>query len=313
MKKFTIFVLLSICYLLFATFPAFAENVSLGIYPPIIQINATAPSNVLTDLTIQNLSDTTVELNIILKPFKPSDRENGQVIFTDSSSLPDPSVLDRIYIFDPSVSLNQSINELTLAPKQNKKLNLQIKIPNTSVKGDYYFSLVFVSKIKEINVTASQNSAGIASNILLTIGGKDNLSKGSIAEFSSPLFLNKGPVPFTVRIKNTSDHFITPKGNVIIKNMFGQTVGKIDLLPVNILSGSVRQVTSSSEDSALWPENFLLGPYTANLTLALSDAGPIFRKEIRFFALPASYIVSLIIGILLLTHVIVRVKSSLIR
>src|SRR3989344_4647692 len=48
------------------------------------------------------------------------------------------------------------------------------------------------------------------------------IPKTTIEEFSSNIFFEKGPVPFTVRVRNTGAHFIKPKSEIAIKNMFGQ-------------------------------------------------------------------------------------------
>src|SRR5581483_11221742 len=114
---------------------------------------------------------------------------------------------------------------------------------------------------------------------------------------SVPWYLEKGPVPFVVRVFNDSDHVIAPQGEIVITNMYGQKIGKVELLPVNILSDSIRsmpdknmswdllqeQLSTQSKNQkmkAVWNEQFLLGLYSAKLRLKLSDSGPILRKTL---------------------------------
>ena len=78
-------------------------------------------------------------------------------------------------------------------------------------------------------------------NVLLTVGPKGK-TNGILEDFSSPLFVDSGPVAFNVAVKNTSNHFIQPRGEIIIKNMFGQAIGKVSLLQVNILADSTRRM-----------------------------------------------------------------------
>jgi len=325
---------LSIClsaYLLICLFivpAAHAQSIDLGIYPPVFQIQTTPPSNISTPFSIQNFADSSVDLTISLKPFTAAPEENGTISFlNDLSSYPDPSLLGRIHVFDG----NESIQTITLAPQQKKDLTLTIEIPKDEVKGEYYLSLTFTSNSQNtINSSSSQATAGIASNILLSVGPLGE-TKGYIEDFSAPPFTAKGPVPFTVRVKNTSDHYITPKGDIIITNMFGQNVGKINLLPVNILSNSNRRMpdsVQSNKDSkdyviiqtiveknqfpvAVWPEKFLVGPYTANLTLALSNNGPLFKKSIIFFAFPTEYLLLIITIIIVIIFIAFRVKAKI--
>jgi hypothetical protein len=144
-----------------------------------------------------------------------------------------------------------------------------------------------------------------------------------LEEFSSRTFFDKGPAPFTVRIQNTGIHSIKPKGEITIKNMFGQSVGKLDLSAVNVLSNSIRAIpngtyaqelraggnlntkTKSSLDFrrpvALWKENFLLGLYAATLSISMSNEGPTLTKAIHFFAFPIQgFIIIIIISILVI-------------
>lgn len=301
-----------------------AQGVSLGVFPPIIQIQATPPTDVRTKIQIENLGQDSVDLKIGLKPFSASDKENGLVTYINDYALADPFIFDKMQMLDGETS----IDSLTLAPGQKKELTLEIALPQGEPLGDYYFSVIFISENQPLtNSNISQATAGIASNVLLSIGPKGP-TQGNIEEFSAPLLVTKGPLPFTVRVKNTGDHFITTKGNIVIKNVFGQTVGKVDLLPVNILSLSVRSIPDSlqsptanppasfktylsSLDSikAVWPETFLFGPYTATLTIALSDQGPLFRRTINFYAFPLETLFAILVLILIIAVIVIRVRK----
>jgi hypothetical protein len=95
--------------------------------------------------------------------------------------------------------------------------------------------------------------------------------------------------------------------------MFGQTIGKVNLLSVNILANTVRRIPDSTQlnqTTAVWPEKFLVGPYTATLTLALSDNGPLFTRNITFFAFPLEYLIAILLIICLIIFIAVRVNKS---
>jgi hypothetical protein len=304
-----------------------AQSVDLGIYPPVFQIQTVPPSSIKIPFSIQNFADSSVDLIISLKPFTAAPSENGTISFlNDISSYPDPSLLERIQVLDNDIP----IQTLTLAPKQKKNLNLTVDVPKDEAKGEYYVALIFTSTNQNtLNSSSTQTTAGISSNILLSVGPFGN-AKGYIEDFSTSPFVAKGPIPFNVRIKNTSDRYITPKGDIVIRNMFGQTIGKVNLLPVNILSNTVRRIPDSAQSDtsskafakiqdivnknaypvAVWPEKFLLGPYTANLTIALSDSGPLYKKSIIFFAFPAEYLLGIIIIIMIILFLALRVKRK---
>jgi hypothetical protein len=306
--------------------PASAQSVDLGIYPPVFQIQATTPSDVKIPFSLQNFTDSSVPLTITLRPFTAGQTENGNITYLDVPIYSDPFLPQRIQVLDG----DNSIGNLILSPQQKKDLTLEVQIPSNEPKGDYYLSLVFSSGTDNLNSrNSSQATIGIAGNILLSIGpvGK---TQGYIENFSTPFFTSKGPIPFTVRVKNSSDHYITPKGDIIIKNMFGQTIGKVNLLSVNILANTMRRLPDSVQSDpnskdyqniktavennsfpvAIWPEKFLVGPYTATLTLALSDSGPLFTKEIVFFAFPLEYLIAILLIISLIIFIAVRVNKS---
>ena len=279
--------------------------------------------------SIQNFGETSLTLSISLKPFTASESENGEVLFqNDLADFPDPSLFSKVQILDGSVP----IQKITLSAEQKKDLTLKINLPKNQQKGDYIFSIIFSSSpANPTNNSSSLASAGIATNVLLSVGplGK---TQGILEKFSGPSFVTKGPLPFTVRLKNTSDHYISPTGIIVIKNMFGQKIGKVELLPVNILANSVRRMPDSLQSGAakdkdyekiknvvekndlpvaVWPEKFLLGPYTATLNIALSQDGPFFTKNIYFFAFPAEYMLGIILIIALVVFIVLRVRKKM--
>lgn len=299
---------------------AFAQNISLGIYPPIIQITATPPTDIQSPFTVINNSDTTVQIHILVRPFKAASSNNGQPAYltTDAALGADKQIFSKMAIFDGQ----QNTQDITLAPSQKKNLELRIHLPNGEPPGDYYFSITMLSNsIKVQQKSSSYVAGGISTNVLLSIGPQDKTT-GFIKEFSAPWFVDKGPVPFTLLVNNSSKHFITPQGTILIKNMFGQLIGKVDLLPVNILANSSRYLSGSniqdptsniSRPTAIWPETFLLGPYSASVTIALSGEGPVYHRTIYFFALPLQVLIGLVLGIILTAIIVYRVKKHLER
>lgn len=280
-------------YLSIGSIPARASDLSLSLDPPIATINAIAPANITSNLTIKNNSSSQADLKISLKPFKAKG-ENGELEYLSPEDFP---MLKNIQILDNGIP----VENIILSPDQEKKLTLNINILRDVTISDYYFSVIFTSQ-NNVNPTSnsSLNQIGIASNVLLSVVPLKTPDV-IIEDFSSNLFLEKGPVPFTVKIKNKGAHFIRPTGEIIIKNMFGQTVGKIDLESVNILSDSIRIIPTAS-----WNENFLLGLYVATLNISLPNSEHAFVRHVNFFAFPFRGLI--IIACIATAIVIVRKK-----
>ena len=325
-KIVSVLIVISLFFVLNTNAANAQSALDIGIYPPIIQAQMTPPAQVKVPIYVENFSQNSVSLNISLKPFKASPNENGQVDFSKNIQYPDPLITQRITVFEG----NKQIQNITLSPKQTKKLSVEFKIPQDEPKGDYYFSLVFSSAGQNPgDSTSTQATGAVATNILLTVGpiGK---TQGVLENFSAPQLLLQGPVPFTVRLKNTSDHYITPTGDIEISNIFGQNAGTVTLLPVNILADSVRRipdklqtgnnpdfnkikaiVDNSKYPVAVWPQTFLIGLYKADLTISLSSSGPVFKKSIYFFAFPAQYILGILIIIGILIYIVMRVRKKM--
>ncbi|MDZ4228197.1 MAG: hypothetical protein U1E54_03050, partial [Candidatus Levybacteria bacterium] len=142
-----------------------ASALSLGIDPPIIVINAIPPTAVTSPLNIQNKSDTQVTLQIQLKSFKAKG-ENGELEYSKET----PEIFKNIQVLDANVPVEST----TLGPRQQKSLSLNINIPQDTNVSDYYFSVVFIStNSPPIESSSSINQAGIATNVLLSIGAKE--------------------------------------------------------------------------------------------------------------------------------------------
>ncbi|MBI4089253.1 MAG: hypothetical protein HY424_00940 [Candidatus Levybacteria bacterium] len=288
-----------ICLLgyLLITQAANASSLSLSIDPSIVEIKATPPALTTSTLTIKNLSEGQVKLLIQIKPFKakvenarpPASSLAGEVGRGEPEYLTstDSFISNNVKILDNGTL----VESIALGPNQQKNLTLNINIPANINTSDYYFSIIFISQnISKLTSNTSLNQLGIASNVLLSVGPKE-IPDIAIKEFSSDSFFKKGPVPFAVRVKNKGVHFIKPKGEIMIKNMFGQTIGKIDLASVNILSNSARTIP------AVWEESFLLGFYTATLNVTFSN-GPTFSKSIHFSAFPIQGIAIFVLFVL---------------
>jgi len=297
-----------------------ATSLNLAIDPPIVTIKAIPPAIIVIPLSIQNKGDTQVTLQIQLKPFETKG-ENGELEYTGKAL----EIFENTQILDADVP----VESITLNPKQLKKLNLSINVLQDTDISDYYFSIIFISTDSSpVKSNSSVNQVGIAANVLLSVGSLE-IPKTTLEEFSSNIFFEKGPIPFTIRVKNTGIHYIEPKGEITIKNMFGQFIGKLDLTNVNVLSSSIRAIPNDvymqelrSKDNldtktknpydfehpiALWKENFLLGLYTATLNISMSDEGPVFTKTIRFFAFPFK----ILIVIVIIAIIVIAVKNRL--
>lgn len=305
-----VFILLLTSYLLPLTSYASTQDISLGIYPPIIQINSTPPSDIRHEIKIKNSSLFPVTLSITLRPFKAKD-DSGHVDFLSENNtvLRDKAIFQKIQVLDA----DNPVNQIELEPQEEKTLTLKIGLPKDEPPADYYFSVVFLSKEEKADANGPSIAGGIASNVLLSIGPQGPAT-GFIQKFAAPLYVTNGPIPFTVTVNNLSPYYIAPQGQILISNMYGQLIGNVPLLQENILSQSSRTLTDTKQlqpGKAIWPEKFLFGPYKATLTISLSPEGPLFHRTIYFFAMPLQYLFGFFILIAVVIFLYTRVRRRL--
>lgn len=277
---------------------AYAQEVSLALTPPNIVIQTEAPAFIEKTINIENRGNETIDLEIALRSFIQEKNE---------------SIFEKIAVNDNS----QAVSIITLSPKQQKTLTLQITLPKTEKNADYYFSILFISKDIYSNDVAEQpadqatqarinTKTAIATNVLLSIYTGKKEPQGLIKGYTTPFFAEHGPVPFHVRFENTGEFLLIPEGVILIKNMFGQTVGRVNLAKTNVLAQTERDI------KVAWNETFLLGPYRADLKLWLSDNTAVyFKRTIWFISFPIQIgagIMGLIIAALLLWK---RIKPHL--
>ena len=313
--------LLSSIYYLVSIAGAQGDEFSLGIYPPILEINAQPPANIEANIYLQNLSDFPQNLKIILKSFRPSERGDGTLRYISKDTIegPDPLILQKIKVYDQDIALDI----LSLDPFESRELTLKISLDSGDPLGDYYFSVIFVSQeTQDTDISQSQIPGGIGTNVILSVGQK-GVVQGEIKEFSIPRILGSGPVPITLWLQNNSSHYVLPTGRIIIQDMLGREAGQVSILPQHVLANSARfmidtdqaspsasledQISRLSKKHAvlIWPKKFLFGLYTAYAHVKLSENGPVFETKTSFIALPTymlfaiSFLAFVLIGIYL--------------
>jgi len=311
-KSLIIFLILATCYLILTT-EANASASSVEVYPPIIQIKAVGPVSLQAQILIKNSGDKNEVFKISIKPFTQTDEQNGKIRYLkdEEFKLADPLMLQRIRILEE----DSEISQVELAPKQQKRLTMIIEIPDGKTTSDYYFSLLFTSipPLDSEQKNKSDILTAIAMNVLLSTGEEEKANI-EIEEFSTTLLKEGGAIDFQVKASNLGDQFASVKGHILITNLFGKAVGRIDLTPVNILSGTSRAVPSQGETfKAVWRENLIAGLYTATLSLQFGENGHVIKETTHLVGAPIHILAVSLIVILLLLIVRNKLKHRLKR
>lgn len=305
-------------FLFLLTFPkanAQVNNIFLGIYPPLIEVTVKPPADVSSEIRIENKNKNSIDLNILIRPFKLSDKGNGSIEYLPNNTFTgkDPSILEKIKVLE---GVNE-IKSVSLKPFETKLLNLKVLIDENSPASDYYFSILFVSKPQITGKTSTSASVGIGTNLILSVGDTGK-AHATIADFSNPRFILGNTVPFTLLVENTGDRLILPEGKIEIKDMFGRIAGEVTILKQHILaknkryiSGSTNIETGNETPKIVWRGSFLFGFYEATSHIKIDNSGSSIQKKSVFFAVPLYLLFALSFMIFLILSIYIRVKRKL--
>ncbi len=339
-KKFIFFIFIfEILFFIFSVPMASAQGTSLRLSPSVLKVKLEAPTELNAPVSIENLTDQAVDLKTEFRLFKASAENNGQIEYLPTKDNKS-NIFQHIALMDGDINLNT----LTLGPRQKKNLTLRINIEDDEATQDYYFSVIYtrIQDTAEPATAASEQhsisrvNAGIAMNVLLSIQNQNsNIATASIDEFSSPKYIEKGPLDFILKLRNNGSNYISAKGEIEITNMFGQLIGRVDLPATTVLANSSRylatqdqritdnssRITPPDQSSiisnkllvpkALWQENFLLGFYKAIVKIETSPDDPVLTKTIHFIALPFRLITTFILTIIVFLIIRRRVKRKM--
>ena len=316
MKKKIVFLIITFSFLGLPQ-KVFAQGISLGIYPPILEAIIKPGKYITQVFTIYNNSETNIVLKSSIFSFKP-DGEHGRVTLSQSKAALAP--LNFSYL-NSDLEPDQPF---TVKARSSQQIVLTIKPSETAPEKDYYATLLFetqpVKSFLPFSNTASKTKIG--SNLLISVSSTGELKKSAeITAFSlknSFIIDSFDNISFIVRIKNTGHSFLKPFGQITTKGWFKQKYEN-KLLPENILSDSIRNINCAEEEGeninpivCVINSKFLLGAYQSDLEFkpvrnryAQNVAGGIdqnsipLQKSIKFIAFPWKLALALIILILI--------------
>jgi len=312
MKKTKLIIIIFLSFFLLNLFKgkAEAQNISLSIWPPLLEVTLQPGKSITQVYQLANNGETDLVMTSSISLFSPDD-ELGNIKLIDKES----PVLSWVSFQNADLELGESFN---LPAGQEQQLVLKIKVPSYAMQKDHYFTLLFSTNPQayESFQPQSQAQAKIGANVLITVSESgEPQRKADIIEFSLKNgYLHKSSQwqiidsfsnpEFVLRIKNTGKSLFKPMGN-ITTNWLGRKF-ILDLLPENILVDSIRQVgCQKTEDDNIFicelGSLFNIGYYKATVEFDLDKVGNQYKRELYFFAIPIKAISAIIIiGIFLL-------------
>ena len=191
--------------------------------------------------------------------------------------------------------------EFTLALGERAQIPVTITMPPNAEPGGYY-GAVLVSTIQSAKTSENASVstpvvARVGTLFFITVPGASEKS-GAMTDFSTipnKFIFSRGPITMGILFENTGSIHLGPYGEVKVQNLLGEEVGFVEIEPWFVLPKSLRlrEVT--------WDREMLLGRYTITAKINRGYDDIIDEKTMHIWVLPWQFLVSVFLGVLLLT------------
>ncbi len=216
-------------------------------------------------LRVINLTSETLPVVMEVEDFTPAGEE-GRVL-VESRNSEAVSVKNWIH-FD--------LEQFTIFPKQSLAVEFTLDVPSDAEPGSRYGTILARTAREPSGESGPVVVAKIGALVLVDVYGEVR-EELSVAEFAIPPFSWKLPVPLALRFQNPGTMRVEPKGNIVIRNIFGKIVASLPLPEKNVLPGYTRRIDVSVS------RELFAGRYTAALEASYGRAQKIPLSAKRSF------------------------------
>lgn len=302
------------------SFPVFAQQVSLSLSPPLIELKIKSGKSLLIAYSLKNSGDPSTLTPYVL-PFEPSG-QLGNIALKDTFEGP-----IRFNLDNKNLKLNEPF---FFKNNQEGQLLLRIRIPEGTPEGDYYYTLLVESKPSQATEgsTGSVATATIGSNMLITVTNDGATSvQSSVSEFSVlphykikifgktyNIYDSSDIVPVRLVVSNSGKNLITPQGTITLKGPLNSK-SKYQILPQNILAESQRLLHATpsaqlNKTTSLNLKGFFIGKYDVNGQLNFGESTPTLISNVSFYGIPIKYAIGTILASIVIVVIIKKFKDQ---
>ena len=210
---------------------------AVTISPLNFELNGNPGDTISNVVRIYNDQDFEIGVNMEAQDFTAAG-EAGQVLIRTA---------EEAGTFSLSNWVTLTPKTFTVAPRSSQMVEFTVKVPAGGEPGGHYASVL-------ASVSSSPTGGGVGINqkvgalLLLSVSGEvvENLN---LVEFNPDSTLTEyGPEKLTARFRNDGTVHLKPRGFVLVKNIFGGEVAKLDLPQLNVLPQSARVVDIPLKD-----------------------------------------------------------------
>ena len=294
MKTIRLLIPLLVLTLSLVYLPIISEVKAIALSPLTFELTANPGDTVTNVLKITNTDSFNVGITIDIDDFIPAGEEGGV-------SLEDPSENNT---FSLASWVTATPSAFRLDAGKSMSVEFTILVPLDAEPGGHYSSVLATVSASPLEGGGVAIAQKIGSLLLLSVAG--DVEEGIIIkEFSVQNFSEYGPITLLTRLENTGTIHVKPRGFILIKNILGKEVAKIDLPQKNVLPRSIRRI------EVTWGERLMFGKYEATLIAIYGTTNQPLSSVTSFWIIPWKIAGAVLLGIIVLLAILIKGRKRL--
>ena len=190
---------------------------------------------------------------------------------------------------------------------ETKNIEYQVVVPQNAEPGGHFATILFgTTNSKPDPGTGSILSQKIGTLVFLTVAGQAN-EKASVLNFlpSKKVFWKNQDVDFILKVKNSGNVYVRPRGFLIISDIFGRKISETEIDGKNVLPTALREIPMT------YSAKHLFGPYTATISMVYGSSNQNLNTSVGFWIIPIVPIIIVLLIIVLIFLLRRRLKLAL--
>lgn len=275
---------------------------ALEIAPPVLDIRGNPGETVEAKISLRDISTVKILVRNEINDFVAAGEDGTPKILVEPGEESPYSIKSWI----------SPLPEIELEPRQIEELTVNIAIPANAAPGGYFGVIRFTAEAPALSGTGVSLSASLGTLVLLRVNGEAKEAM-SVEEFyvdkdqNRSWLFESAPIIFHERLRNEGNVHEQPRGQISIKDMFGQKIANlnVNLENRNVLPGSVRKFEQPLDETVIG-DRMLFGRYTADLEIdyGSGETRKTVTSQLSFWVIPYKLIAGIVLGLILLFFVL---------
>ncbi len=262
--------------------------------PGKIQLDMKPGQTKIVNIIVSNRLGSQKDFQLQLEDFTGSRDTARPVVLLEDERGP-YSLKDYLEIASSTVSI---------AHATRVTIPVTVRIPSDAQPGGLYGSVVISTVSSPADQSSTDDSAGkspivtrIGTLFFIRVAG-DVKEDGKLTDFTlsnnSSILFNEEPIDFRMLYENNGTIHENPYGLITIENIFGSTVGSVEVEPWFALPNSLRL------REVAWSPKFLFGRYVATAEINRGYGNIIDTKTLTFWVIPWMIILLTLVGLIII-------------